>query len=89
MAKLGSSRSVETATEAADRSHDTDSGATRPAAPVDTDERKLMAILEGRSCPHCEGDGTLERGEYKGNTAVICDGCETPRVQVWSRPADD
>ncbi|SFB71247.1 hypothetical protein SAMN05444422_101399 [Halobiforma haloterrestris] len=81
MAKSGSSQSVETDTEPVDRSHDT--------AAVDSDERKLMATLEGRSCPHCEGDGTLERGEYKGNAAVVCDGCETPRVQVWSPSGDD
>ncbi|EMA40228.1 HVO_A0556 family zinc finger protein [Halobiforma nitratireducens] len=53
------------------------------------DRGTVLAALEGRSCPHCDGDGTLERGEYKGNEAVLCDGCETPRVQVWSAFGDD
>lgn len=44
---------------------------------------KLLSLLEGRSCNHCS-DGTLERGNFKDNRAVLCDTCETPRVQVWT-----
>ncbi|WP_265110222.1 HVO_A0556 family zinc finger protein [Halosolutus halophilus] len=48
----------------------------------DSHETKLLSMLAGRSCPHCS-DGELERGIYKDNRAVICDTCETPRVQLW------
>ncbi|QLK25119.1 hypothetical protein HYG81_13590 [Natrinema zhouii] len=46
-------------------------------------QQQLLAMLEGRSCHHCE-DGELERATYKDNRAIICDSCGTPRVQVWS-----
>lgn len=49
----------------------------------DADHGQLFGCLEGRSCPHC-ADGTLERDTYKGNRAIVCDGCGTPRAQVWS-----
>ncbi|AFZ72257.1 HVO_A0556 family zinc finger protein [Natronobacterium gregoryi] len=48
------------------------------------DKRRLLSALEGRSCPTCDDGGTLERATYKGNAAVICDACGTPRVQVWT-----
>ncbi|WP_169732107.1 HVO_A0556 family zinc finger protein [Halostagnicola larsenii] len=46
------------------------------------DGNRLVSLLEGRECPSC-ADGRLERGRYKGNEAVICDTCETPRAQLW------
>lgn len=49
-------------------------------------QRQLLAILEGQSCPVC-ADGELERGEYKDNKAVICDSCDMPQVQVWTPSA--
>ncbi|MFC6763679.1 HVO_A0556 family zinc finger protein [Natrinema soli] len=52
-----------------------------------TDQRQLLAMLEGRSCQYCP-DGELERGTYKDNRAIVCDSCGTPRVQVWSAPLD-
>ncbi|WP_186336501.1 HVO_A0556 family zinc finger protein [Natrarchaeobaculum aegyptiacum] len=48
----------------------------------DADHGRVLERLEGRSCPHC--DGTLERATYKGNRAIVCSGCGTPRAQVWS-----
>ncbi|WP_254528931.1 HVO_A0556 family zinc finger protein [Natrinema gelatinilyticum] len=48
---------------------------------------RLLAILEGRPCPSC-AEGTLERGRYKGNLAVVCNTCGTPRAQVWSVSSD-
>ncbi|PCR92315.1 HVO_A0556 family zinc finger protein [Natrinema ejinorense] len=50
-------------------------------------DRRLLAMLEGRSCHHCS-EGELERASYKDNRAVICDSCGTPRVQLWSVPLD-
>ncbi|SDQ29615.1 HVO_A0556 family zinc finger protein [Natronobacterium texcoconense] len=47
-------------------------------------KRRLLSALEGQTCPSCDDDGTLERGRYKGNRAVVCDACDTPRVQVWN-----
>ncbi|MFC6717157.1 HVO_A0556 family zinc finger protein [Natrialbaceae archaeon GCM10025810] len=52
-------------------------------AQSESDGQQLLAILEGRDCPVCS-EGELERNEYKGNRAVRCDACGTPRVQVWS-----
>ena len=52
-------------------------------SPIRDDDRRLLTILEGRPCPVC-ADGELERGVYKDNRAVVCDSCETPRVQVWT-----
>lgn len=46
------------------------------------DEETLLSRLEGDSCPHCSA-GTLERGTYKDNTAIVCPTCETPQVQLW------
>lgn len=54
---------------------------SEPAA--SSGDEQLLAILEGRSCPACS-DGELERDRYKGNVAVVCDSCATPRAQVWS-----
>ncbi|MFC4436694.1 MULTISPECIES: HVO_A0556 family zinc finger protein [Natrialbaceae] len=45
-------------------------------------QQRLLALLEGRPCPACS-DGELERGEYKDNTAAVCDSCGAPQVQVW------
>ncbi|WP_339104235.1 HVO_A0556 family zinc finger protein [Haloterrigena salinisoli] len=42
----------------------------------------VVDSLEGTSCTFCD-DGELERGVYKGKTAVICDSCETPGAQLW------
>ncbi|WP_394740098.1 HVO_A0556 family zinc finger protein [Natronococcus roseus] len=43
---------------------------------------RLLETLAGDSCEYCE-TGTLERGTYKGNQAVICASCGVPGVQVW------
>ncbi len=51
-------------------------------ATTQSDGSRLVALLEGRACPSCS-DGKLEKGRYKGNEAVICDSCETPRAQLW------
>ncbi|WP_174811821.1 HVO_A0556 family zinc finger protein [Salinadaptatus halalkaliphilus] len=51
----------------------------QPAA----DDRRLLDVLEERPCSFCE-TGTLERGLYKGNNAVVCDNCGTPRAQLWT-----
>lgn len=51
------------------------------------DERQLFAMLEGRPCHHCQ-DGELVREIYKENRALVCDGCGTPHVQVWSPSPD-
>ncbi|OAQ54147.1 hypothetical protein HTG_01040 [Natrinema mahii] len=45
-------------------------------------ENSPVDALEGTNCTFCD-DGELVRGEYKGNTAVICDSCETPGAQFW------
>lgn len=42
----------------------------------------LLTTLEGRSCEYCD-DGTLERGTYEGNRAVVCTECGAPSVQLW------
>lgn len=42
----------------------------------------VLVALEGRSCDYCEG-GTLVADTYKGNSAVVCEDCGTPEVQVW------
>ncbi|WP_081704340.1 MULTISPECIES: HVO_A0556 family zinc finger protein [unclassified Natrinema] len=48
-----------------------------------TDDRhKLVDELIGRPCSFCD-DGSLMSGSYKGNRAVICEGCETPAAQLW------
>ncbi|WP_338042913.1 HVO_A0556 family zinc finger protein [Natrinema gari] len=48
-----------------------------------TDDRhKLIDELTGRPCSFCD-DGSLMSGSYKGNRAVICEGCETPAAQLW------
>ncbi|WP_049926359.1 HVO_A0556 family zinc finger protein [Halopiger goleimassiliensis] len=52
-------------------------------SPAHDDDRQLLTILEGRPCPTCS-DGELERGVYKDKRAVVCDSCETPRVQLWT-----
>ena len=46
--------------------------------------QQLLGRLEGRDCPACT-DGKLARAEYKGNEAVVCEECGTPRAQVWGR----
>ncbi|WP_343192867.1 HVO_A0556 family zinc finger protein [Haloterrigena sp. H1] len=47
-----------------------------------TDEAVLFGRLMGATCDFC-ADGQLASGEYKGNTAMVCDTCGTPAVQVW------
>ena len=42
----------------------------------------VLAALEGKTCSYCN-TGTLARGEYKGNAAVVCDDCRTPTAQLW------
>jgi len=42
----------------------------------------LLATLVGDDCRWC-ADGTLERGEFKGDDAVVCDECGTPAARVW------
>ncbi|MFC7214286.1 HVO_A0556 family zinc finger protein [Saliphagus sp. GCM10025334] len=46
------------------------------------DGRQLLVALEGQLCPSCRA-GSLVRTEYKGNSAVCCEECGTPRVQLW------
>jgi len=41
----------------------------------------VIEALEGEPCQHCPG--TLERDTYKGNDAVVCPECGTPRAQLW------
>ncbi|MDQ2049980.1 HVO_A0556 family zinc finger protein [Natronolimnohabitans sp. A-GB9] len=52
------------------------------SSPTGGADRQLLAALEGQACPYCT-DGTLERGIYKDNQAVVCESCDTPRVQLW------
>lgn len=47
-----------------------------------TDRDALVTKLSGRDCNYCD-DGTLATGTYKDNTAVVCDDCETPVLQLW------
>ncbi|MFC6768686.1 HVO_A0556 family zinc finger protein [Natrinema soli] len=49
---------------------------------IRSDGETLLSRLEGNSCPQCTA-GTLERGTYKDNVAVVCPACETPQVQLW------
>lgn len=51
-------------------------------ARVETQTRQVLDILEGRTCPTCP-DGELVREVYKGNRAVVCDSCGTPKAQIW------
>ena len=44
--------------------------------------RQVLARLEGRACAFCS-TGELVRSTYKGNDAVVCEDCGTPRVQFW------
>ncbi|WP_339102621.1 HVO_A0556 family zinc finger protein [Haloterrigena salinisoli] len=46
-------------------------------------ERDLLAQLEHRDCTYCS-DGSLVRDQYKGNTAIVCDQCGVPTVQLWN-----
>jgi hypothetical protein len=41
----------------------------------------LLARLQGRDCPDCEGSVAL--GTYKGNVAVLCEACGTPTLQLF------
>ncbi len=51
-------------------------------AKAELGERGVLQQLRGDDCPGCE-QGELVLGTYKGNRAVICDHCDTPRAQVW------
>lgn len=53
---------------------------------IRSDEATLLSRLDGTSCPHCTG-GTLERGTYKDNEAIVCPTCGTPQVQLWETTA--
>jgi len=43
---------------------------------------RILDQLHGTDCPECHG--RLEHGAYKGNRAVVCQDCGTPRVQVFA-----
>lgn len=48
------------------------------------DRMTILHDLEGEDCPSDEQcSGTLKRGTYKGDEAVICEDCETPVVRLW------
>lgn len=47
-----------------------------------TETDRLLDTLAGDPCAYCE-TGTLERGTYKGNRAVVCTSCGVPGAQVW------
>ncbi|WP_324618165.1 HVO_A0556 family zinc finger protein [Haloterrigena salifodinae] len=49
---------------------------------LEATDRELLARLEHCECTYCR-DGSLVRDQYKGNTAVICDQCGVPSVQLW------
>ncbi|GGL68049.1 HVO_A0556 family zinc finger protein [Halocalculus aciditolerans] len=40
----------------------------------------LVGRLDGDDCAFCD-DGTLVRGTYKDNDAVLCEACGTPTLQ--------
>ena len=42
----------------------------------------VLAVPVGDDCPWC-ATGTLARGEFRGDDAVVCEECETPAVRVW------
>ena len=42
----------------------------------------VIDTLEGAKCSFCD-DGVLVRGVYKEKTAVICEACEVPSVQLF------
>ncbi|USZ67367.1 hypothetical protein NGM10_11565 [Halorussus salilacus] len=42
----------------------------------------LLAALVGDDCNWC-ARGTLARGEFKGDDAVVCEECDTPAARVW------
>ncbi|WP_167599459.1 HVO_A0556 family zinc finger protein [Halorussus marinus] len=42
----------------------------------------VLATLAGDDCDWCSS-GTLVRGRFKGDDAVVCEDCETPAVRVW------
>jgi hypothetical protein len=44
--------------------------------------KSLLGSLVGDDCDWC-GAGTLERGEFKGDEAVVCDDCGTPVARIW------
>lgn len=44
--------------------------------------KSLLAALAGDDCGWCDA-GTLARGEFKGDDAVVCDDCGTPAARVW------
>ena len=45
--------------------------------------RTVIDRLADEHCPDCER-GTLETAIYKGDTALVCDECGTPRARFWS-----
>ncbi|SNZ15974.1 hypothetical protein SAMN06269185_2664 [Natronoarchaeum philippinense] len=48
------------------------------------DRRSVLQKLEGKECPWTEDcTGTLERGRYKGDEALVCPDCDTPIVRIW------
>lgn len=42
----------------------------------------LVEKLRNRECQYCD-EGSLSKDTYKGNTAIVCDNCETPALQLW------
>ena len=51
-------------------------------ARADSQPQSVLELLAGDECEFCV-DGELERDTYRGNRAVVCDGCGVPQVQVW------
>lgn len=49
---------------------------------VSTGREALVENLRNRDCQYCN-EGSLSKGTYKENTAIVCDNCETPALQLW------
>jgi len=45
--------------------------------------RTVIAHLEDTPCLDCDY-GTLEAAIYKGDVALVCDECGTPRARFWN-----
>lgn len=42
----------------------------------------VIDVLRHTECRWCTS-GTLDLARFKGNTALVCDECGTPGVQLW------
>lgn len=49
---------------------------------VATQYEELYASIREKSCSYCGGD--LVIGEFKDQTAILCEECDTPAVRTWS-----